>query len=78
MFRTRTKPEPVRLRDLIRGDFSQARRRYQMFKRKCFIFLFLFLPAAVFAILNRAAEEYAKIKALQKKNARQSIARVSH
>ena len=50
MFRTRTKPEPVRLRDLIRGDFSQARRRYQMFKRKCFIFLFL--PAAVFAILN--------------------------
>lgn len=68
MFRTRTKPEPVRLRDLIRGDFSQARRRYQMFKRKCFIFLFL--PVAVFAILNRAAEEYAKIKALQEKNAR--------
>ena len=68
MFRTRTKPEPVRLRDLIRGDFSQARRRFLMFKRKCFIFLFL--PAAVFAILNRAAEEYAKIKALQEKNAR--------
>lgn len=68
MFRTRTQPGPVRLRDLIRGDFSQARRRYQIFKRRCY--LFLFLPAAIFVILNRAAEEYAKIKALQEKNAR--------
>lgn len=68
MFRKRTQPGPVRLRDLIRGDFSQAARRYQIFKRKCY--LFLFLPAAVFVILHRAAEEYANIKALQEKNTR--------
>lgn len=68
MFRTRTQPEPVRLLDLIRGDFSQARRRYQIFKRKCFFFLFL--PAAIFFILLQAAKEYAGIKALQERNGR--------
>lgn len=66
MFHKRTQPGPVRFRDLIRGDFSQVRRRYQIFKRKCY--LFIFLPAAAFAILNRAAEEYSRIKALQEKN----------
>ncbi len=66
MFQRRRQPEPVRFRDLIRGDFSQARRQYQIFRRKCY--LFVFLPAAVFAILHRAAEEYARIRAVQEQH----------
>lgn len=68
MFLKRRQTGSVRLSDLIRGDFSQAQRQYQIFKRKCY--LFLFLPAAVFAILHRAAEECSKIKKLQEKNTR--------
>ncbi len=68
MFHKRTQPGPVRLSDLIRGDFTQVRRRYQIFKRKCY--LFFFLPSAVFAILLRAAEEYKNIKTLQEENVR--------